>query len=415
MRGWAGGLRWHLSWPLADTTAQKRKSDYISRFVHSHRLAPVHAILLCIIQAEKLLELCSSSLRRGPCQCIVQTWQDLGRRRRLSEKEYEQTILAYPRVSGQCTVVDSSPELQNANSIRPSHAVVHHRSSTISRILAIHSSKLSTQKNRPRVISRGHARSKKKHDMCSFCTCPSVDTLCHRKANWTSVRARNQGRTEKRRALNTRLLRASGLASRINDCGVERVRRADEAQCSNPTLIEQQFPQSLIAIRRYQRLISPHCIQLTPSPASTSHQGMNKSDVQANGVMARRTHSPLCPTPPAQVRGGLPLHLKRPRRCASSHPEAHHYRLQCNVAASASCSSLRRARNVTLSRLLHCNQFHAPWSCTGTVPRSELSGVICEHCRAHGISPWEVPQEGSATFWWNCSCPVNTRRSCTAG
>ena len=48
---WMGqGARWHLSWPLADTTAQKKKNDYISRFVHVI-LTPVHAILLCIIQA----------------------------------------------------------------------------------------------------------------------------------------------------------------------------------------------------------------------------------------------------------------------------------------------------------------------------------------------------------------------------
>ena len=44
------GARWHLSWPLADTTAQKKKNDYISRFVHVI-LVPVHAILLCITQA----------------------------------------------------------------------------------------------------------------------------------------------------------------------------------------------------------------------------------------------------------------------------------------------------------------------------------------------------------------------------
>ena len=44
------GARWHLSWPLADTTAHKKKLDYISRFVHVI-LAPVHAILLCIVQA----------------------------------------------------------------------------------------------------------------------------------------------------------------------------------------------------------------------------------------------------------------------------------------------------------------------------------------------------------------------------
>ena len=64
------GARWHLSWPLADTTAQK-KLDYISRFVHVI-LAPVHAILLCIVQARNSSNFVSSSLRRGlalQCAC----------------------------------------------------------------------------------------------------------------------------------------------------------------------------------------------------------------------------------------------------------------------------------------------------------------------------------------------------------
>ena len=65
--------------------------------------------------------------------------------------------------------------VEHANSIRLSHAVVHHRSSTISRILQFIPRNCTQKKKERRVISGAMLLKKKTHDMCSFCTCPSVD------------------------------------------------------------------------------------------------------------------------------------------------------------------------------------------------------------------------------------------------
>ena len=54
------------------SVVRKKKLDYISRFAHII-LAPVHAILHCIVPKKKNLELYLSSLRRGRADrfCIV--------------------------------------------------------------------------------------------------------------------------------------------------------------------------------------------------------------------------------------------------------------------------------------------------------------------------------------------------------
>ena len=153
--GWAGGARWHLSWPLADTTAQKKKLDYISRFVHVI-LAPVHAILLCIVQARN-----SSNFVRHPYAGAVLS--DL-HTQTLSEKRVETG-----KSSGPCTVVipvqSTVPEFHTSLPCRRTSPLDTSCNSLLENC---------TQKKTTCHL-RGHAARKKgKHDMCSHCTCPSI-------------------------------------------------------------------------------------------------------------------------------------------------------------------------------------------------------------------------------------------------
>ena len=146
---WMGrGARWHLSWPLADTTAQK-ENDYISRFVHVI-LAPVHAILLCIIQARN-----SSNYVRHPyaATLLSSARADVeiflrGHCRRRSKKNWQELRPMYRR--------DSSPEYSTRI------PYVSPMPSYINKFLnpAIHSSKLHTQKKTTCHL-RGHAAQKK--------------------------------------------------------------------------------------------------------------------------------------------------------------------------------------------------------------------------------------------------------------
>ena len=122
---WMGrGGRWHLSWPLADTTAQKKK-DYVSRFVHVI-LAPVHAILLCIIQARN-----SSNYVRHPyAGALLSSARadvEIFLRRHCRRRGTKKLARAQANVPSRF-----QSRVPHANSIRLTHAVVHHRSSTIS-------------------------------------------------------------------------------------------------------------------------------------------------------------------------------------------------------------------------------------------------------------------------------------------
>ena len=137
-----------------------KKNDYIPRFVHVI-LAPVHAILLCIIQANYVRHPYAGALLSS-ARADVEIFLRRHCRRRGKKTG---------KSSGQCTV-----EIPVQSTAREFHTSLPYRRTSplvnIFRNPAIHSSKLHTQKKR-RVIS-GAMLLKKKHNMCSFCTCPSL-------------------------------------------------------------------------------------------------------------------------------------------------------------------------------------------------------------------------------------------------
>ena len=135
-------------------------------------LAPVHAILLCIIQARN-----SSNYVRHPyAEAFLSSARvdvEIFLRRHCRRRSKKKLARAQANVPSRF-----QSRVEHANSIRLSHAVVHHRSSTISRILQF-TPQNCTHKKKRRVIS-GAMLLKKKHDMCSFCTCPWVaQSLVH--------------------------------------------------------------------------------------------------------------------------------------------------------------------------------------------------------------------------------------------
>ena len=132
-------------------------------------LAPVHAILLCVIQARN-----SSNYVRHPyagallssARADVEIFLRRHCRRRSKKLTRAQAN------------VPSSFQSTARDSIRLSHAVVHHRSSTISCNSLVETAH--TKKKKRRVISGTMLLEKGKHDMSSLCTCPSVDpSLVH--------------------------------------------------------------------------------------------------------------------------------------------------------------------------------------------------------------------------------------------
>ena len=139
----------------------QKRIDYISRFVHVI-LAPVHAILLCIIQANYVRHPHAGALlssARADVEILL---------RRHCRRRGKQT----GKSSGQCTV-----EIPVQSTAREFHtSLPYHRTSPlVNNFLnpAIHSLKLHTHKKR-RVISGAMLLKKKKNNMCSFCTCPSL-------------------------------------------------------------------------------------------------------------------------------------------------------------------------------------------------------------------------------------------------
>ena len=156
---WMGqGARWHLSWPLADTTAQK-----MTTFLDSCTsiLAPVHAILLCIIQARNSSNYVRHPYARGlALQCSCRR-EDL-HTQTLSEKRVETG-----KSSGPCTV-----EIPVQSTAREFHTSLPYRrtSPLVNNFLnpAIHSSKLHTQKKKRHVISGAMLLKKKKTQYVLF-------------------------------------------------------------------------------------------------------------------------------------------------------------------------------------------------------------------------------------------------------
>ena len=173
---WMGqGARWHLSWPLADTTAQKKK-DCISRFVHVI-LAPVHAILLCIIQARN-----SSNYVRHPYAGALLSSARADVEiclRRHCRRRGKKT----GKSSGQCTV-----EIPVQSTAREFHTSLPCRrtSPLVNNFLnpAIHSSKLHQKKKKRRVISGAMLLKKKKTQYVLCLYMPKrrpKSRSCHRK------------------------------------------------------------------------------------------------------------------------------------------------------------------------------------------------------------------------------------------
>ena len=107
-------------------------------------------------------KLCSSSLRRClSLQCSCRRGDLLTRT--LSEKEYKKKL-----ARAQANVPSRfQSRVEHANSTRLSHAVVHHRSSTISRILQF-TPRNCTQKKERHVISGAMLLKKEKNTICAL-------------------------------------------------------------------------------------------------------------------------------------------------------------------------------------------------------------------------------------------------------
>ena len=157
-----GTCRGHCLIPLL-----KKEIDYISRFVHVI-LAPVHAILLCIIQARN-----SSNYVRHPyagaflssARADVEIFLRRHCRRRSKKTG---------KSSGHCTV--EIPVQSTEREFRTS-LPCRRTSPLFNNFLKSCNSLLETA-NTPKkneVSSQEPCCSKKNHKMCSFCTCPSVD------------------------------------------------------------------------------------------------------------------------------------------------------------------------------------------------------------------------------------------------
>ena len=114
---WMGrGARWHLSWPLADTTAQK-KTTFLDSCMSS-------CACPCYSSLYHSSELCSSSLRRG---LVSSARADVEIFLRTVGEGVNKLARAQANVPSRF-----QSRVQHANSIRLPHTVVHRRSSTIS-------------------------------------------------------------------------------------------------------------------------------------------------------------------------------------------------------------------------------------------------------------------------------------------
>ena len=168
---WMGRrARWHLSWPLADTTAQK-KTTFLDSCMSSLRLS---MLFFSVPFKRETPRIVFVILTQGPFSpVLVQTW------RSSCADTVGEGVKKTGKSSGQCTV-----EIPVQSRAREFHTSLPcSRTSPLVNNFqnpAIHSSKLHTQKKKNDVSSQVPCCSKKKHDMCSFCTCPSVDpSLAH--------------------------------------------------------------------------------------------------------------------------------------------------------------------------------------------------------------------------------------------
>ena len=122
---WMGRrARWHLSWALADTTAQKKKkTTFLDSCMSSLRLSMLFFSVSFKRETPRIMFVI---LTQGPCSpVLLLTWRS----------SYADTVgegvkkLARAQANVPSRFQSS---VQDANSICLSHAVVHHRSSTIS-------------------------------------------------------------------------------------------------------------------------------------------------------------------------------------------------------------------------------------------------------------------------------------------
>ena len=169
---WMGRrARWHLSRALADTTAQKKKTTFLDSCMSSLRLSMLFFSVSFKRETPRMMFVILTQGSFSPV--LVQTWRS----------SYADTVGEGVKklARAQANVPSRfQSRVEHANSKRLSHGVVHHRSSTISRILQFTPRNCTQKKND--VSSQGPccSKKKKKHDMCSFCTCPSVDpSLVH--------------------------------------------------------------------------------------------------------------------------------------------------------------------------------------------------------------------------------------------
>ena len=159
---WMGrGGRWHLSWPLADTTAQKKKlTTFLDSCMSSLR---VSMLFFSVSFKRETLRIMFVILTQGPCSpVLVLTWRS----------SYADTVgegVKTGKSSGQCTV-----EIPVQSTAREFHTSLPYRrtSPLVNNFLnpAIHSSKLHTHKKKKRrVISGAHHQPRTFHPTETRC------------------------------------------------------------------------------------------------------------------------------------------------------------------------------------------------------------------------------------------------------
>ena len=166
------GARWHLSWPLADTTAQKKKTTFLDSCMSSLRLS---MLFFSVSFKREIPRIMFVILTQRPCSpVLVLTWRS----------SYADTVeegVKTGKSSGQCTV-----EIPVQSTAREFHTSLPYSrtSPLVNNFLnpAIHSSKLHTKKKR-HVIS-GAMLLKKKTQYVLFLYMPKrrpKSRSCHRK------------------------------------------------------------------------------------------------------------------------------------------------------------------------------------------------------------------------------------------
>ena len=277
---WMGqGARWHLSWPLADTTAQKM-TTFLDSCMSSLRLS---MLFFSVLFKREIPRIMFVILTQRPCSpVLVLTWRSSyadtvgGRGKNWQELRPMYRRDSSPGYSTRIPYVSPIPSYITARQQFPE--------SCNSLLETAHTQKKTT------CHLRGHAAQKKKTQYVLFLYMPKrrpKSRSCHRKPLCT-------------RAVLISVLVFESIRNRRAECHIaSRVIPADDSY----TL---PFFEEFLQSPQRSGAQAPSIAHLLPT--LPRHQRRSP----ALACMARRTRCPLCPTPPAQVQRWPPsFHLKR--------------------------------------------------------------------------------------------------------